>query len=322
MKFKNIFLVFILLLILLNIALAQEPVFDKINEYNKEKSDFYLQNISFLVAFLAGILSLLLPCTIAILPAFFSYTFKEKSNLVKMTLTFFLGFALIFVLFGILASAVGQTILMFQSGHKFLIFLAGLLMIFFGLITFFGYGFSSLIRPNAKPRTDTIGIFIFGVLFAVGWSACLGPILAGILLMASTLHNYYTAALLLFFYSLGLFIPLFTLSFFFDKLKIQRLNILNKEINFLGFKLSIINIIAGLLLIIIGLVFIIYNGTSVFNSLTPFKSMLMWSYNIDKSLLEYPNKFILNMIGIVILALFIGFIVYILRKDRRIRKDI
>ena len=80
--------------------------------------------------------------------------------------------------------------------------------------------------------------------------------------------------------------------------------------------------VAGLLLIIIGLVFIIYKGTSVFNSLTPFKSMLMWSYDIDKKLLDYPNKFIINIIGIVILALFIGFIVYILRKDRKIRKDI
>ena len=317
MKLKKLILLF-LFLILLGVVIAQEPVFDKINEYNKEKSDFYLQNISFLVAFLAGILSLLLPCTIAILPAFFSYTFKEKSDLVKMTLTFFLGFALIFVLFGVLASAVGQTILMFQSGHKFLIFLAGLLMIFFGLITFLGYGFSSLIKPNIKPGTDTIGIFIFGVLFAVGWSACLGPILAGILLMASTLHNYFTAALLLFFYSLGLFIPLFTLSFFFDKLKIQKLNILNKKMKIFGLKLSIINIIAGLLLIIIGLVFIIYNGTSVFNSLTPFKSMLMWSYDIDKRLLEYPNKLTLNIIGLVILILLIAFIIYNLKRKKAI----
>src|SRR3989339_1270068 len=106
MKFKKLILVF-LFFGLLSIVIAQEPVFDKINVYNQEKSEFYLQNISFLVAFLAGILSLLLPCTIAILPAFFSYTFKEKSDLVKMTLTFFLGFALIFVLFGILASTIG-----------------------------------------------------------------------------------------------------------------------------------------------------------------------------------------------------------------------
>ncbi len=315
MKFKKFILAFFFLM-LLSVVIAQEPVFDKINAYNQEKSQFYLQNISFLVAFLAGIVSLLLPCTIAILPAFFSYTFKEKTNLVKMTLTFFLGFSMIFVLFGILAATIGQTILMFQAGNEFLIFLAGIFIIFFGLITFFGYGFSSLIKPNMKPRTDTIGIFIFGVLFAVGWSACLGPILSGILLMASTLNNLFTAALLLFFYSLGLFVPLFILSFFFDKIKIQRLNILNKEIKFLGLKLSIINMIAGLLLIIIGLVFIIYNGTSVFNSLTPFKSLLMFSYDIDKKLLEYPNKLIINIIGIVILALFIGFITYILRKKK------
>ena len=82
----------------------------KIEEHQRQQAQYYLQNISFLVAFIGGILSFLLPCTLAILPAFFAYTFREKKNITKMTSIFFLGFSLVFILFGILAAALGKSV--------------------------------------------------------------------------------------------------------------------------------------------------------------------------------------------------------------------
>lgn len=294
-----------------------DDIFHKIADYNDQKADFYLNNISFLIAFLAGIISLLLPCTLAILPAFFAYSFKEKTNLVKMTLVFFFGFAIIFVVYGIIASILGKSLVSIQLGNKFLIFIAGVLILFFGFLTLFGYGISSLIKHKLKPKKDIFGIFIFGILFALGWSACLGPILAGILLMASTFNNLVTASLLLFFYSLGLFVPLFLLSYFFEKINMQKFRLLNKEIEILYIKTTLINIIAGILLFIIGLLFIIYGGTSIINSSSLFPSLIELTYNLENNLLNY-NKFVLNIIGAVILIMFLVFLYYVLKQKKHI----
>ena len=61
----------------------------KLTEYNHEQADFYLRNLSFIVAFLAGILGILTPCSLAILPAFFAYSFEGKKQITKMTSIFF-----------------------------------------------------------------------------------------------------------------------------------------------------------------------------------------------------------------------------------------
>src|SRR3989338_4402505 len=194
-------IIFILLfLLVINIVFAQLPEnLVKAQEYNKQVAQDSLKNISFIVAFLAGMLSILSPCTYAILPAFFSYTFKEKKEITKMTLLFFLGSATVFVSLGLLAAAIGETLASIQFNYPVLPTIGGLFLIFFGIMTFFGKGFSSFIQSQSTS-TDSLGIFLFGMFFVLGWTACLGPILASILLIASLLQNYVYAALLLFFY--------------------------------------------------------------------------------------------------------------------------
>ena len=122
MKKLNIILMSILFL--LPVAFAQAGL-EKISSYNQQHAVFLLQNLSFFVAFIGGIVSVLLPCTLAILPAFFAYTFKERKEITKMTLVFFIGFSLIFVILGIFASAIGQTLTSIQVANtKTLIFIS------------------------------------------------------------------------------------------------------------------------------------------------------------------------------------------------------
>ena len=186
------------MLILIPLVFAQTGL-QKINVYNQQQAVFYLQNLSFFVAFVGGMISVLLPCTLAILPAFFAYTFKERKEITKMTLVFFAGFSMIFIILGIFAAAIGETLTSIQiADTKILIFISGALLILFGLMTILGKGFS-FIKIGMKTGHDIAGIFTFGILFGLGWSACLGPVLAGILLIASTFHNYFYSASLLFF---------------------------------------------------------------------------------------------------------------------------
>lgn len=290
----------------------------KLYEYNQQQAVFYLQNLSFFVAFIGGMISVLLPCTLAILPAFFAYTFKERNEITKMTIVFFAGFSFIFIILGIFASAIGQTLTSIQfADTKLLILIAGIFLIIFGIMTILGKGFT-FISIGKKTGHDIFGIFSFGILFGLGWSACLGPVLAGILLIASTFHNYFYAGALLFFYSLGLFVPLFLISTMFDKYNLtQKAWLKGKEyqIMILGktFHIHTMKVIAGTLLIASGLIFIIFNGTNVINTLDPLRTSV-YAYIFEDRLFGIPY---INVIGLILLMSFVSFIGYFLHKRNK-----
>ncbi|MFQ5474457.1 MAG: cytochrome c biogenesis CcdA family protein, partial [Candidatus Nanoarchaeia archaeon] len=106
----------------------------KIVDSNKEITADFALNVSFFIAFIAGILGILSPCILPFLPAYFSYTFKEKSSITKMTLVFFLGFSTVFVAMGIVAGFIGaQTLSVIQQG--WLVAIAGAFMIVLGIMT-------------------------------------------------------------------------------------------------------------------------------------------------------------------------------------------
>ena len=311
---KKLFLI-LLILFVIPIVSAHETDFEhkedlplnlqRVVEYNKQQADFYFRNLSFIIAFLAGILTILTPCSLAILPAFFAYTFREKNKITKMTLTFFLGFVPVFIIFGLLAAFLGKSIAMLQQNSRIFIIIAGFIIIGLGLMALFGKGFSG-IKIRKKTDKDIFGIFLFGVLFALGFTACIGPILVGILLIAGILQNYFYAGILMLFYSLGLFVPLFLISVFFDKYNFPAfINKINKRLGF-----SITNLIAGLLLIIIGLVFIIYGGTFITNNLG-LGGLTIFIYSIQNKLISL--KFI-NIIGAIILIGFLILLWMFLRK--------
>ena len=307
----------IILLALLPIVFPQTDL-DKIREYNQQQAVFYLQNLTFFVAFLGGIISVLLPCTLAILPAFFAYTFKEKKEITKMTLVFFAGFSLIFMTLGIAASILGQSLTTLQIANtKALVFIAGIFLVLFGIMTILGLGFN-FININRKTGNDIFGTFIFGIFFGLGWSACLGPILAGILLVASTFSNYFYAAMLLFSYSLGLFVPLFLISILFDKYNLTQKPIIRGkefEVKIFGktFFIHTTKIIAGILLIFTGSLFIIFNGTNVINTLDPLRSSV-YAYSIEGRLINVPA---IDFIGFLALITFVSVVGYFLYKRKK-----
>lgn len=282
----------------------------KVQEYNNQQAQFYFKNLSFLIAFLAGILGILTPCSLAILPAFFAYSFKEKKQITKMTSIFFLGFAPVFILFGLLATFFGKTLAMFQKDYSLFVTIAGIVIILFGLMALFGKGFAG-IQINKKTNKSSFGIFLFGVLFAVGFTACMGPVLVGIVLIAGILQNYFYATLLMLFYSLGLFLPLFLLAMLSDKYNFAGfINKINKKLGF-----SLTNIISGGLLIIMGLVFIIYGGTFITNNLG-------WG-GFTSSIYAIQNKIIANkLMNILGGAVLIGFFYLLWRFLRKGKKEV
>ena len=317
---RKIFFIF-LILILLNISLASAlelpPGLKKIEEANKQAATNYLQTITIAIAFLAGLTSIFAPCILPLLPAFFSYTFKQKTNITKMTTIFFLGFSTSFIALGIIAVAIFKsTIGVLQDNLGIAIRIIGLLLIILGIMGLLERGFSG-IKIKTRNKNNALGIFFYGIVFAIGWTACLGPILSGVLLMSSVFNNYITAAYLMFFYSLGMFVPLFLLSIYFDKTKVLRKKIFNKEINIGKFRTHITNFISGILFILIGAVFLIFGKTSLINTVT-ISRLDEKFYSYQNILLDNSNNY--KLIGITILILTIITITYFALRQKNENK--
>jgi cytochrome c-type biogenesis protein len=166
-------------------------------------------------AFLAGVLSFLSPCTLPILPAYFAFTLQSRQHIATTTLAFVLGLATTMTVLG--ASATALSALVFDSKDT-LTFWGGLVVIALGALSFFGKGFSGP-QITERPAAGLLGSYLYGATFALGWTACIGPILGALytLLGASGLAIF-DGAVLAFIYALGLGVPLVLVATFFNRL--------------------------------------------------------------------------------------------------------
>lgn len=172
------------------------------------------------IAFLAGLVSFVSPCVLPLVPAYLSLlTGESLENLQSSTaantraqtlahaVAFVLGFSLIFIGLGLSASAIGGAL---DANRVLIAQIGGLLVVVLGL-HMMGLLRIPLLMMDKRVHVQhdrrtlwTSGLV--GMAFAAGWSPCIGPILAGILAIASQQHSG-EAAMLLAFYSLGLALP-------------------------------------------------------------------------------------------------------------------
>jgi cytochrome c-type biogenesis protein len=183
-----------------------------------------MKDVSFPLAFLAGLLSFLSPCVLPLVPSYVSFItgisfedLTEGADRGKVTfltitnsLSFIAGFSTIFVGLGASSSAIGKFFFEYQDWIRIV---GGILVIFFGLFV------SGIIRLDFLTRERKIhlsgkpagyvGSFLVGMTFAAAWTPCIGPILGTILLYASSKGSTAYGLKLLAVYSLGLAIPFF-----------------------------------------------------------------------------------------------------------------
>jgi len=247
------------------------------------------QNLLLMIpaAFLAGILSFLSPCTLPLLPAYFAFSFQtSRSTVVVTTVAFFLGLATTLTLFG--ASATALSFFLFQNQQAILI-IGGMLIVLFGIMSFFGLGFTG-IQFQARPEATIIGSYVYGATFALGWSACIGPILGSILtLLATQGMGILQGAFLAFVYALGLGLPLILVATFFSRLgtgtrfwKFLRGRGWTVRIFGRDLFLHSTSVISGLLLIIMGVLLLSGNLTALTRTAANFSST--WLVDVEEAL--------------------------------------
>lgn len=217
-----------------------------------------LSEVSLIAAFLAGLLSFISPCVLPLVPGYISFISgisledienkkqQNKNTIIISSLFFIIGFSLIFILLGATATLLGSFLL-----EKAFILrkVAGLIIILFGIhmsglyrIKFLDY--EKRIYTNTKPLNIVVGPFLMGLAFAFGWTPCIGPVLAAILVYAGTQDTVYQGILLLTLYSAGLGIP-----FLLTAIALNKFYLFSNKIK-RHFK--IIEIVGGIFLIMIG----------------------------------------------------------------------
>lgn len=176
-----------------------------------------LESISIPIAFGAGVLSFFTPCILPMIPAYIMYmtgstmeseVSQRKVVALTRTLGFVIGFTIIFMIMGTSASFIGR---IFIKNKAIFSKISGILIIIFGLnlMGVLKLNFLNLNRQISAPKkvTSWFSSILMGMAFAAGWTPCFGPILASILVYASTSNTLSQGVFLLFIYSLGMAIP-------------------------------------------------------------------------------------------------------------------
>ena len=205
--------------------------------------------MQYLISFLEGVITFISPCLLPMLPVYVSYFAGGGQRSTRRTLTnalgFVLGFTAVFAAMGALAGTVGG----FLKSHQTAVnIVSGLIVIFFGL-HFLGLVKVNLFRGSSRSvDTRDLGFFsamLFGVIFSVGWTPCVGAFLGSALILASQRGHVLEGMGMLLVYSLGLGIPFLLSALLIDRLK--------SALNFIKSHYGVINKICGGLLIAIGI---------------------------------------------------------------------
>jgi len=232
-------------------------------------------NITYLGSFIAGLLSFLSPCVLPLIPSYITYITgisfadlkaERPSHLVRRktmlhSLLFIAGFTVVFAAFGASATYIGS---FFQEHMGAIRKIGGILIIFFGIhvtgLVHLGMLLGEKRIVIHRKPAGYVGSFIVGLAFAAGWTPCIGPILASILMIAATEEKVYQGMSLLLTYSLGLGTPFFVSALALHKF-LDLFNRFRKAIR-------VFEIVTGVFLIVIGILVFSNSLTSISQFIT------------------------------------------------------
>ena len=203
--------------------------------------------MQYLIAFLEGIITFISPCLLPMLPIYISYFAGGGERTLKRTMLgsagFVAGFTVVFVAMGALAGTLGSFLKEYQTTVNLI---SGLIVIVFGL-NFMGVLKLNLFRGRLQAQVEPNGFFssvLFGMVFSIGWTPCVGAFLGSALMLASQQGHVLEGMAMLFVYSLGLGIPFLISALLIDQLK--------SAFNWIKSHYTLVNMVSGALLIFVG----------------------------------------------------------------------
>lgn len=202
--------------------------------------------MQYIITFLEGIISFISPCMLPMLPIYISYfsgNADKKNTALVRSIAFVIGFTLIFCVLGIFAGTIGKILNQYQNIVNIV---CGIIVVIFGL-NYLEIIHLPLFKGINKKQNikDIFSAFLFGIIFSINLTPCIGAFLGSALMMASVSETAIQGMVLLLAYSLGLGIPFIISAVLLEKL--------NKTFDFIKKHYNIINNICGIFLIIVGI---------------------------------------------------------------------
>ena len=202
--------------------------------------------MQYIITFLEGIISFISPCMLPMLPIYISYfsgNADKKNTALVRSIAFVIGFTLIFCVLGIFAGTIGKILNQYQNIVNIV---CGIIVVIFGL-NYLEIIHLPLFKGINKKQNikDIFSAFLFGIIFSINLTPCIGAFLGSALMMASVSETAIQGMVLLLAYSLGLGIPFIISAVLLEKL--------NKTFDFIKKYYNIINNICGIFLIIVGI---------------------------------------------------------------------
>ena len=168
--------------------------------------------VSLALAFLAGLLSFISPCVLALVPVYLAFLGESavgEERVLPQALLFVAGFSLVFIALGTSIGLLGSALFRIEGARQ----VAGIVVIGIGLLStgLFGPVLDRFMRVGVRsdllPAARSARAVALGALVAIGWTPCIGPVLGAILTMGASSQDAWVAAVLLVAYSAGLAVP-------------------------------------------------------------------------------------------------------------------
>ncbi|WP_068255230.1 cytochrome c biogenesis CcdA family protein [Janibacter corallicola] len=217
-------------------------------------------DIGYTGAFLGGILTLLSPCSVMLLPAFFAYAFSSPAKLIGRTVIFYAGLSVTLVPLGVFSGSLGSLL----TTHRMtLVTVAAAVVILLGLWQLSGLPVPGLSRTSGGGDATSVGsVFALGAVYAVA-GVCAGPILGSVLMVAALGGNAVYGGIVLALYALGMTVPLFVLAAVWKRIGTRgRVLVAPKEVRVGPWRNTWTMVVSGLLSIAIGVLLILTEGTA------------------------------------------------------------
>ncbi|WP_234042810.1 cytochrome c biogenesis CcdA family protein [Actinomyces weissii] len=225
-------------------------------------------DLSFLAALLGGVLTLLAPCSVMLLPAFFAYAFTSSRSLLARTALFWLGLVSTLVPLGAAASTAGAVL---REHTGVLAVVGGVVLVVLGLLQAFavplkvpglgrrgGTGGGPGSGARGRDASSPLSVYLLGALYGLAGVGCSGPILGAVLVLAGLGGEPVRAAGMMAVYATGMALPLGVLALLWESAGLsQRAWLRPRTVRVLGRHTTWTELLGGLVCVALGLLMVL-----------------------------------------------------------------
>lgn len=294
--------------------------------------------VSILIAFVGGALTLFAPCAAMLLPSFFAYAFSSTRVMLARTAVFTLGVVLALLPFGAFAGSFAQLL---RSNASVVSIVAGAIVLALGVAQIFGFAFpvpkfaSSLMSRSTSlsagavkgvseggadasaavnNNPSVLAVFLLGLGYALAGVGCSGPILGAVLAYGSVgglgaqTGSIWGGLLLMIWYGLGMAFPVAVLALIWDSLRgNQRAWLRPRPVLILGRWTTLMNVISGVAFVVLGLILMVFNGHAGLPSILSGEQQIKLESMAAGVLSAVPSWLFVAFFGVIIALVVLRF---------------